>query len=260
MATWVVGLTLAPAGPDGLDSVHSPPPLVARARKLGRSFGGRTVLSGLDLDVAAGEFVALLGRSGEGKSTLLRALAGLDRDTAGEVAVKGTVAVAFQDPRLLPWKRVLANVSVGPPGRGPYGRRPRRPRRGRPRRTGKCVAPDSVRWGSTTSLAGQGARPGAGPVAPGRALLRPRCSDPDGDARPGARLMGAPSACRPHGHPRRGRGAGAGQPRPGASWGAGRRTRPSCLASAPAIANDHHLLRLRDHLLAELGVDQKGNQ
>jgi len=57
--------------------------------------------------------VALIGRSGSGKSTLLRALAGLDRDLAGELTVNGTVAVAFQEPRLLPWKRVWANVCLG---------------------------------------------------------------------------------------------------------------------------------------------------
>ena len=51
--------------------------------------------------------------SGSGKSTLLRALAGLDRDLAGELSVPGTVAVAFQEPRLLPWKRVWANVCLG---------------------------------------------------------------------------------------------------------------------------------------------------
>jgi sulfonate transport system ATP-binding protein len=85
----------------------------ARIRDLRRSFGGRRVLDGLDLDIASGEFVALIGRSGSGKSTLLRALAGLDRDTAGEVSVEGTVAVAFQEPRLVPWKRVLANVCLG---------------------------------------------------------------------------------------------------------------------------------------------------
>ena len=57
--------------------------------------------------------MALIGRSGSGKSTLLRALAGLDRDLAGELTVNGTVAVAFQEPRLLPWKRVWANVCLG---------------------------------------------------------------------------------------------------------------------------------------------------
>ena len=113
MATRAAGLALALAGSDRLGGVHSPRPPVASARQLGRSFDGRTVLCGLDLDITTGEFVALLGRSGEGKSTLLRALAGLDRGTTGEVAVNGTVAVAFQDPRLLPWKRVLANVSLG---------------------------------------------------------------------------------------------------------------------------------------------------
>ena len=85
----------------------------ARVRGLSRAFGGRVVLDGVDLDIAPGEFVAMLGVSGTGKSTLLRALAGLDREVAGELTVPGTVAVAFQEPRLLPWRRVLANVALG---------------------------------------------------------------------------------------------------------------------------------------------------
>jgi sulfonate transport system ATP-binding protein len=86
-----------------------------RVRDLHRGFGATSVLSGLDLDVAAGEFVALIGRSGTGKSTLLRALAGLDRDVAGhgQVLVPDSVSVVFQDSRLLPWKRVLRNVVFG---------------------------------------------------------------------------------------------------------------------------------------------------
>ncbi|WP_250031346.1 ABC transporter ATP-binding protein [Paractinoplanes maris] len=87
-----------------------------RVRDLRRSFsesGG--VLNGLDLDIAAGEFVALIGRSGTGKSTLLRALAGLDRDVAGSgrIAVPAKVSVVFQDSRLLPWRRILDNVVLG---------------------------------------------------------------------------------------------------------------------------------------------------
>jgi sulfonate transport system ATP-binding protein len=85
----------------------------ARTRGLSRAFGDRRILDGLDLDIERGEFVALLGRSGSGKSTLLRALAGLDRDTTGELTVEGTVGVAFQEPRLLPWKRVIDNVALG---------------------------------------------------------------------------------------------------------------------------------------------------
>ena len=86
---------------------------VVRLRGLKRSFGDLTVLDGLDLDIAPGEFVALLGRSGSGKTTLLRALAGLDTEIEGELRTGGTPAVVFQDPRLLPWRSVLDNVAVG---------------------------------------------------------------------------------------------------------------------------------------------------
>ena len=96
----------------------------ARVRGLSRAFGGRQVLDGVDLDIAPGEFVAMLGVSGTGKSTLLRALAGLDREVTGELSVPGPVAVAFQEPRLLPWRRVLANVALGlrVPDAGAVGR------------------------------------------------------------------------------------------------------------------------------------------
>lgn len=78
-----------------------------------RQFDGREVLRGVDLTLADGEFVALLGRSGTGKSTLLRILGGLDPSYQGEVLVPERRAVVFQEPRLLPWQRVLPNVSLG---------------------------------------------------------------------------------------------------------------------------------------------------
>ena len=75
-----------------------------------RAFGEHHVLAGLDLDIAPGEFVAMLGHSGSGKSTLLRALAGLDPHTTGTIRVPRVRSMVFQNPRLLPWRRVLANV------------------------------------------------------------------------------------------------------------------------------------------------------
>jgi sulfonate transport system ATP-binding protein len=86
---------------------------------LSRSFGAHQVLDGLDLAVGPGEFVALLGRSGTGKTTLLRILGGLDPGYDGEVLVPQRRAVVFQEPRLMPWQRVLPNVGLGlPPGPG----------------------------------------------------------------------------------------------------------------------------------------------
>ncbi|MDR6174895.1 sulfonate transport system ATP-binding protein [Nocardioides zeae] len=85
-----------------------------------RRFGATTVLDGVDLEVDPGEFVAVVGRSGTGKSTLLRLVAGLDRPDAGTVRATGAVAVAFQEPRLMPWLPVRTNVTLGL-GRGRRG-------------------------------------------------------------------------------------------------------------------------------------------
>ncbi|MFJ4592951.1 MULTISPECIES: ABC transporter ATP-binding protein [unclassified Kitasatospora] len=84
-------------------------------RGLRRVFGTRAVLDGVDLSIARGEFVALLGASGTGKTTLLRILGALDRADEGTVLVPPVRTVVFQEPRLVPSKRVLANVTVGLP-------------------------------------------------------------------------------------------------------------------------------------------------
>jgi len=92
--------------------------LSVSVRGLIRRFGHRTVIDRLDLDIRRGEFVALLGASGCGKSTLLRILADLDHEIEGDVFVSPRRGVAFQSPRLFPWKRVRSNVIAGLSGRG----------------------------------------------------------------------------------------------------------------------------------------------
>ncbi len=86
---------------------------VVNATGIRRTFGTRVVLDGLDLQLHEGEFLALLGRSGTGKSTFLRALAGLDNGFTGQATVPARRAVVFQDARLLPWARTLENVVLG---------------------------------------------------------------------------------------------------------------------------------------------------
>ncbi len=94
---------------------------------LTKTFGNIPVLNSVNLEVAPGEFVAIVGRSGCGKSTLLRLVAGLETPTDGGVLLDGepvgrgtayrapthSVKVMFQDARLLQWKRVLENVGLG---------------------------------------------------------------------------------------------------------------------------------------------------
>lgn len=80
---------------------------------LRRTYGSRTVIHKLNLQIERGEFVVLLGESGCGKTTLLRALAGLDRIDGGRIGAPSRPAVVFQEHRLLPWESLWRNVALG---------------------------------------------------------------------------------------------------------------------------------------------------
>jgi sulfonate transport system ATP-binding protein len=87
-------------------------------RGLGKTFGVKSVLRQVDLTIPAGQFVVIVGRSGCGKTTLLRLIAGLETPGAGDIAIEGgqdshAIRVMFQEPRLLPWADLQANVRLG---------------------------------------------------------------------------------------------------------------------------------------------------
>jgi NitT/TauT family transport system ATP-binding protein len=100
----------------------APPPLLRLAqlgmRYASRKTGTTQALVGVDLDIARGEFVALVGPSGCGKTTLLKILAGLVPGFEGQALLAGQpivkpsmdVGVVFQEPTLLPWRTVLDNI------------------------------------------------------------------------------------------------------------------------------------------------------
>ncbi|MEU8899919.1 ATP-binding cassette domain-containing protein [Nocardia sp. NPDC048505] len=90
-------------------------PVAVSISALHKSFGDKVVLDGIDLTIRRGEFVVLLGPSGTGKTTLLRLLTGLERPDSGQVLVPTARTTVYQEPRLIPSKRVLANVVLGQP-------------------------------------------------------------------------------------------------------------------------------------------------
>lgn len=138
---------------------------------VGKAFGtgaaAQHVLHDVDFTARAGEVVAVLGPSGCGKSTLLRAAAGLDTATAGRVLIDGTpvagtdprCAVAFQEPRLLPWRSVRENVRLGLP-------------RGLPRDQGDAVVDDLIGLVGLSAHAGHRPREISGGMAQRASLAR----------------------------------------------------------------------------------------
>ena len=87
--------------------------IAGELRHVDKWYGDHRVLTNVSVRVDRGEIVALIGRSGSGKSTVLRVLAGLSTDHTGERAVSGAPALAFQEPRLFPWRDVRTNVVYG---------------------------------------------------------------------------------------------------------------------------------------------------
>lgn len=81
-------------------------------KTFGSGRGAVTALRDVDLDVAQGEFVCLIGASGCGKSTILNVVAGLDTPSGGSVDVRGRPALMFQESALFPWLTVAANVEL----------------------------------------------------------------------------------------------------------------------------------------------------
>ncbi len=78
-----------------------------------RRFGATEVLRDFSLDIALGEFVAIVGPSGCGKTTLLHLLAGFDKPAGGRVVTKGRVRMVYQQDGLFPWRTVAENIEMG---------------------------------------------------------------------------------------------------------------------------------------------------
>ena len=86
--------------------------IAGELRHVAKWYGAQHVLRDVSVRVGAGEIVALIGRSGSGKSTVLRVLAGLSTDHTGDRVVSGAPALAFQEPRLFPWRNVATKCRL----------------------------------------------------------------------------------------------------------------------------------------------------
>lgn len=93
--------------------LKQPAEVAVSALAIEKRFADHVALDRIDFTMRAGEFVALVGKSGSGKTTLLRILAGLESPDHGELLVPRDRTVVFQEPRLVPSKRVWQNVVIG---------------------------------------------------------------------------------------------------------------------------------------------------
>lgn len=100
----------AVANPVAHPAQHDDAPVVASLFRVVKRYGNNTVLDSIDFTVRKGEFVALVGPSGTGKTTLLRLLAGLESASSGRTKVSENTSVVFQEPRLIQALRVWKNV------------------------------------------------------------------------------------------------------------------------------------------------------
>mgnify|MGYP001239106609 CR=1 FL=1 len=95
--------------------------MVLEINRLTRIFEGNNGVRNVSFTVEKGEIIGLLGKSGSGKSTILKSIAGLDQDYMGDITIHGEkingphqeIGVVFQEPRLFPWLTVLENVQFG---------------------------------------------------------------------------------------------------------------------------------------------------
>jgi NitT/TauT family transport system ATP-binding protein len=88
-----------------------------RASNVSLSYGAEPVLEGASLEIQAGQFVSLVGPSGSGKSSLLRAVMGLQKTSGGTIETtavdQNEIGILFQDDALLPWRTAIENVALG---------------------------------------------------------------------------------------------------------------------------------------------------
>ncbi len=96
---------------------EAPQDAVVHLQGLSKWYGEQKILEGIDLTIRRGEFVALLGPSGTGKTTLLRILSRLEDATSGHAVIAEKASVVFQEPRLISAQRVWRNVVLAN-GRG----------------------------------------------------------------------------------------------------------------------------------------------